>query len=80
VGENARRVIMREDLPTRATPAERVANLDADIRDATAKLRRRLSDYASKYTVTGWTIDEGAWEMAVADRKVVCIMRLTRAV
>lgn len=75
---SARRIVVHEALPERATPAERIAMLDADIREATAKARRRLEDHAQQYVVRGYKIDDDNWEMGVAGRNVSVIMRLVR--
>jgi hypothetical protein len=64
-------------LPDYATPAERIATVDADVRDAAAKCDRMLRDYAQKFTVQGWVADDDA-EFAVVSRTVIGRLRLTR--
>lgn len=75
---SARRVVMHEKMPDRPLPADRISHLDADVRDATARARRRAEDYAQQYTVAGWTIDDAEWVVGINGRTVTVIMRLTR--
>jgi hypothetical protein len=75
----ARRIVANQPLPERATPAERVATLDADIREAAAKARQKCNEYfLRKFSVNGWEIDDSEWGMGVADRTVTVIMRIKR--
>lgn len=68
-----------EQLPERATTAERIATLDADIREATAVARKRLEDHALQFHTTGWAIDEESWEMAaMPDHMILVRVRLVR--
>jgi hypothetical protein len=68
-----------EVLPERATHAERIATLDADVREAAASARKRLEDHSVRYHNTGWTIDEQGWEMAVLPNHMILVScRLVR--
>lgn len=69
-----------ERLPDRATPAERVATLDADVREAADKARKRIMDtfVAKGYNATGYSIDDESWTMAVVDRTVIVTVQAVR--
>lgn len=68
-----------EELPVRATPAERIAMIDADVREAAAVARRRLEDHASQFHSTGWAIDDESWDMEpLPDRMILVRVRLVR--
>ena len=78
--ERARRVVITVELPDRSrnTSAERIAMMAADVRDAAAQGRRKCEDYASKYTASGWALDEDGWELTVAGKTIAVIARLVR--
>jgi hypothetical protein len=68
-----------EELPPRATSAEVIATLDADIREAAAVARKRLEDHASQFHNTGWALEEDSWEMAaLPDRMILVRVRMVR--
>lgn len=52
-------------LPDRATPAERIATLDADVRAAADEAKAKLLAHAQRYVVTGWAVDDDSWEMVM---------------
>ncbi len=53
------------ELPARATSAERIATLDADVRAAAGEARVKIANHAQRFTNTGWTLDEESWEMVL---------------
>lgn len=66
-----------QTLAERATAADRIQHMDADVREATALLERRLRDYALRTELVGYTADEDA-EYAVVGRTVIGRLRMTR--
>lgn len=68
-------------LPAYATDAERIASLDADVREAAGQAEKKLREYAQKFVVTGWVADDDA-EYAVTHtptgRTLVGRLRITR--
>lgn len=64
-------------LPERKNAQERILTLDADVREAMTIAEKKLRDYATKFTVTGWVADDDA-EYAVTNRNVVGRLRITR--
>lgn len=77
--DKPRVLIAFEPLPKRLTAQERVATLDADVREAAGKVERRLRDRAATYHVTGWTEAENA-DYDIAERTVIGSLRITREV
>ena len=75
--DRPRNIVTVEPLPVYDTAAEQISHLDADIREAAARIKKTLEDNAAKYTVTGWTIDPDI-ELAIIKRNVIGRMRLTR--
>lgn len=71
-------IMVHAELPERATAAERIAMMDSDMRDVTARLRAEVLEQASKYTVAGWALDEDSWEGALNGRHVVIVGHLER--
>jgi hypothetical protein len=77
MSDKPRVLIAFEPLPQRATAAERIATLDADVREAAGKVERRLRDRALQLHVMGWHEDETT-EYAVAERTVIGRLRISR--
>jgi len=75
---SARVLVANAELPEYLTRKGRIAGLDADIREAAAKLRRTLEDKAATYSVGGYTIDDESWELAATGRVVVLSVKITR--
>jgi hypothetical protein len=73
-----RRLVANAELPEYHTRQGRIANLDADIRDAAAKLRKTLEDKAATYSVGGYAIDDESWELAATGRAVVLSVTIGR--
>jgi hypothetical protein len=63
----------------RATRGDRIAHMDEDVRDVTAKLRKELTDLASKHTVTGWVLDEDSWEFGMNGRNIIGSVAIRRS-
>lgn len=79
MSEKRQKVVAMEPLPERATPAERVAMLDSDMREAFAKARQKANvHYLSKFSVNGWEIVDEETELGVAGRTAIVILTLTR--
>lgn len=79
----ARRLLTTILLPQRATPAERIATLDADVRAAADEAKVKITQHAQRFTNTGWTLDDESWEMAVVEptpgeRAILVSARVTR--
>ena len=77
MSERARIIQARQPLPDRATTAERIATMSADVREACALVERRLRDHAQRYTVSGWDAEDDA-EFTIVNRTVIGQLRLTR--
>lgn len=77
-GPPTRVLITNATLPRRNTPGERVATLDADIREAAAKMRATLIDKSHEFTVTGWELDDESWEMAANGTSILLSVKLRR--
>jgi hypothetical protein len=65
-------------LPEYKTSAERIATMDADVRELTAEIRKRLTDKAHEFTVTGWELDDQSWEMGSNGRSIVVSVLIKR--
>lgn len=83
MSEKPRILVSFEPLPERATAQERIAHAGTDVREAMAKLDRRLRDQASHLSVDGYVVDEAFAadtddRFAVAGRVVVGRLRITR--
>ena len=61
-------------------PLPELASLDkgADIRDCAAKAKRKIEDYASKFSATGWSIDDESWEMAAIGQSILVRCHIVR--
>lgn len=66
-----RRIAVFGRLPERQTSADRIANMDSDVRDLTAQMRQRVRDKALTMSVTGFVLDEDSYEVAVNGRTLV---------
>jgi hypothetical protein len=64
-------------LPERETAAERIACMEADVRDAAQQAKRKLEDYAETLSVQGWKPDQDG-EYAVWQRNLIGRLRVTR--
>lgn len=73
-----RRLIVTGSLPERNTPAERIATLDADVRDLTARMKATLTAKSAEHVVTGWTLDDDSWEAAMNGRTIILSVALRR--
>lgn len=60
-----RKLVTYMPLPDRATSAERIATLDADVREAAGVARTKIEHHAQRFTNTGWTLDDDSWEMVM---------------
>jgi len=66
-----KRLVAVYTMPPRATSAERIATVDADVREAAASLRATLTQKAQPMTVIGYVMDEDSWEFALNQRNIV---------
>lgn len=73
-----RLIQVMEPLPTYLTPQGRIANMATDVREASAKARKRALEMAQKYTVTGWSTEEDDIEVGVVGEYLVLRLPLTR--
>lgn len=58
-------------MPDRASSGDRIAHMDADVRQVTSDLRRTLLDKASTMTVLGYEVDEDTYEFAINGRVII---------
>jgi hypothetical protein len=64
-------------MPDRATRSDRIAHMDEDVRDLTARLKAEVEKRAVVMGTEGWVLlDE--WEMAVNGRNVVVVGKVER--
>lgn len=74
----ARRLIINASLPEYATPAERIATVDRDVRELMATMKASLEAKAHAYTIGGWELDDESWEAVVSKRTVILSVVLRR--
>ena len=65
-------------LPEYLTSAARIANLDSDIREATAKMKAALTEKSHQFTTTGYVLDDESWELAANGRTIVLTVKVRR--
>jgi len=79
---DARQLMVIQRLADRSTntPQERLMLLDADVRDAMARARKRLVDEAMKYSTQGfeWDEDDVAYTHAGLGRTITATLRIAR--
>lgn len=77
----SRMLVTSEPLPDRLTAQGRIANMEADVREAAAVARKRLLETGSKHHVAGWVVDEEGWQMGLIQTQPPTVqvgMRMTR--
>lgn len=73
-----RKLVCVGRLPEYLTSAARIANLDADVRRITGEQRANLTAKAQEFNVTGYTLDEESWEMAVNGSTLILSVNVVR--
>lgn len=75
-----RQLLVITHLPERASAAERIMTLHADVRDARDLLQKKLSNVAGRHSVVGWIPDPDGihFDVGPGGRTIVATLQLSR--
>lgn len=72
-----RGIVTYGTMTVRTTRSDRIAHLDEDVRDLTARLKAEVEKRAVVMGTEGWVLLD-AWELAVNGRNIVAVGQVER--